>query len=133
MALFCGSAVLRGAGRGCCYPPALWRGGSSDAAKLRSEGWGDYACSEFATRMTQLCSEQAAPPTPDPSPPLASLAGGGGQKGRAGGGEHRRCGLETLEQAAPLTPTLSPQERGEGARALCLVMPPLKSLLLSQL
>src|SRR5580658_598229 len=87
MALFCGSAVLRGAGRGCCYPPALWRGGSSDAAKLRSEGWGDYACSECATRMTQLCSEQAAPPTPDPSPPLASLAGGGEHRRRAGGTE----------------------------------------------
>src|SRR5580658_4331494 len=26
------------------------------------------------------CSEQAAPPTPNPSPPLASLAGGGEQK-----------------------------------------------------
>src|SRR5580704_7504325 len=45
-----------------------WRGGSAVAAKLRWTGWGDYAC-----------FEQAAPPTPSPSPPLASLAGGGEQ------------------------------------------------------
>src|SRR5580704_16485027 len=60
-----------------CYPPARWRGGSSDAAKLRSEGWGAYACSESEAGAQNACSEQAAPPTPNPSPPLASLAGGG--------------------------------------------------------
>src|SRR5580704_15751332 len=59
------------------YPPARWRGGSSDAAKLRSEGWGDYACSEFARWRGRRRLRASGTPTPDPSPPLASLAGGG--------------------------------------------------------
>src|SRR5580658_6467945 len=60
-----------------CYPPARWRGGSSEAAKLPSEGWEDYACSEYAIGAYTACPAQAAPPPPRPSPPLASLAGGG--------------------------------------------------------
>ena len=77
-------------GRHGGYPPARWRGGSSDAAKPLSEGWGGYACSETAVALDNTCSEQAAPPTPDPSPPLAEFTLGlaeGKTRGLAGGGE----------------------------------------------
>ncbi len=67
-----------------CYPPALWRGGSSEAAKPLSEGWGDYACSVLLI-VTNSRSSLAAPPTPDPSPPPRSRLG----LPAAGGGEQR--------------------------------------------
>src|SRR5262249_10054880 len=46
-------------------------------------------------------------------------AGGGG--GGGGGGASPRVAADVVLRgdSAPLTPTLSPQERGEGARALC--------------
>ena len=54
-------ARVMGALRCQRYPAAHWRGGSSEAAKLRSEGWGDYACSEFAIAVRKPAAEQAAP------------------------------------------------------------------------
>src|SRR5215831_13176934 len=42
-----------------------WRGGSAAGAERRRTGWGDYTCCVLV-----------APPTPDPSPSLASLVGG---------------------------------------------------------
>jgi hypothetical protein len=74
------------------YPPARWRGGSSEAAKPLSAGWGGYACSEFAIGALAISSERAAPPTPDPSPPRAEFTLGlaeGKTRGRAGGGEQK--------------------------------------------
>src|SRR5580704_18043610 len=53
------------------------------AAKLRVRGGGTTLAPSQRIGALIACSAQAAPPTPDPSPPLASLAGGGEQGGRS--------------------------------------------------
>jgi hypothetical protein len=65
------------------YPPARWRGGSSEAAKLPSEGWGGYACSDSSIENNTPAQCVRPPPTPDPSPPRAARAGGGEQDARS--------------------------------------------------
>src|SRR5262249_13135534 len=57
-------------------PPVVGEGRPQSRQRLRT-GWGDYACSSVGDATKYACSEQAAPPTPDPSPPRASRAGGG--------------------------------------------------------
>src|ERR1700722_16393712 len=90
-----------------CYPPARWRGGSSDAAKLRSEGWGAYACSDSAGRLDEACSEQAggghAPPPPHPRHALRA-------RGEGSTTASAKSGTE------PALPAARP--RGEGAADL---------------
>src|SRR5437588_390904 len=59
-----------------------FRGGEGRPGERSERGRGGGATlAPCLSLKPHACSEQAAPPTPDPSPPLASLAGGGEQRG----------------------------------------------------
>src|SRR5262245_26018884 len=66
---------------GCCGSNAVY-----------GDGGNEYKCAPKDENMLmgsiadRACSEQAAPPNPDPSPPRASRAGGGEPKRSARGG-----------------------------------------------
>src|SRR5579883_1407764 len=89
-----------------CYPPAhasracptcallsakpgqarvSWRGGPSGAAKLRSEGWGAYACSELAVSAQRQLGASGAPHLPPlPATRCAHEGRGAGRSKRRG-------------------------------------------------
>src|ERR1043166_3796399 len=63
------------------YPPARWRGGSSDAAKLRSEGLGELRLLRIGGEALHWLRASGAPP-PRPLPATRFARGGRGAEWR---------------------------------------------------